>query len=51
MVSMTEKAALGQPFFVPPHENSMLLSSRNLTIGASLVWLIRQGKFIYPEKV
>jgi hypothetical protein len=50
MVSMTKKAAQGQPFFVPLHEKYAVFSSRDLTIGAGVVWLIRQRKFIYREK-
>jgi hypothetical protein len=39
MVSMTKKAARGQPFFVPLHEKYAVLSSRDLTIGAGMVCL------------
>jgi len=47
---MTKKAARGQPFFVPLHEKYAVFFKLDLTIGAGMVWLIRQKKFIYREK-
>ena len=50
MVSMTKKAARGQPFFVPLHEKYAVLSSRDLTIGAGMVCLTWHNHFISQEK-